>query len=213
MQQNLDLFGAPIGTTPQKPDWVGGKHSIFVSLGASNHTAEERAANDYYATPPEAVEMLMRLETFRDSILEPCVGGGHIARVLEQHGKKVLARDIVDRGFPNTTVADFVACEDKGLDVDVITNPPYNFALDFCKKSLDVIADGCKVALFLKLSFAEGKARRKFFDENPPVRVWVSSSRLTCGKNGVKWDPSAVCYAWWIWVKGCKGPTEMKWFN
>ena len=201
MVNELDFWGNPIKEIPCRSDWVGDKHSIFVSLGSSNHTSKKRAADDYYATPPEAVGMLLKLETFRDRILEPCVGGGHIASMLQQNGKTVLARDIVDRGFPNTTIADFLKCTAKGLEMDIITNPPYNCALEFCQKALEVIAQGCKVAMFLKLT------------ENPPMRVWVSSSRLTCGKNGVQWDPSAVCYAWWIWVKGFKGPTEMKWFN
>ena len=34
----------------EKKDWVGGRASVFKTLGASNHTDHERAWGDYYAT-------------------------------------------------------------------------------------------------------------------------------------------------------------------
>ena len=43
---------------------MGGNQFVFSTLGASNHVADERAANDYYATDPRAVEMLLQMETF-----------------------------------------------------------------------------------------------------------------------------------------------------
>ena len=43
---------------------MAGSSKVFKTLGSSNHTADERAANDYYATDPQAVEMLLALESF-----------------------------------------------------------------------------------------------------------------------------------------------------
>lgn len=51
-------------------------HSVFVTLGASNHTDSERETNDYYATDPVAAEHLLKLETFSHDIWEPACGGG-----------------------------------------------------------------------------------------------------------------------------------------
>ena len=87
----------------------------------------------------------------------------------------------------------------------------------------------------MKLTFLEGKGRKKFFEENPPIRVWVSSSRIPCAKNGEFYRPkknkdgstavnhvgepimvresSATCYAWFVWQKGFKGHPEIRWFN
>ena len=48
----------------EKKDWVGGRASVFKTLGASNHTDHERAWGDYYATEPNATEWLLRLEKF-----------------------------------------------------------------------------------------------------------------------------------------------------
>lgn len=52
-------------------DWTGNKNSIYMTLGASNHTAKEREENDYYATEPAAVELLLELEKFSHYIWEP----------------------------------------------------------------------------------------------------------------------------------------------
>ena len=42
-------------------DWTGNGNSIYKTLGASNHTDEEREVNDYYATPPRATKCLLKL--------------------------------------------------------------------------------------------------------------------------------------------------------
>lgn len=49
--------------------------NIFTTIGASNHSQEERQEHDYYATKPRAVELLLELEDIRPLVLEPCVGG------------------------------------------------------------------------------------------------------------------------------------------
>ena len=96
-----------------------------------------------------------------------------------------------------------------------MTNPPYAFAQEFVEKALSIIADGHKVAMFLKLTFLEGKRRAELFETAPPIRVWVSRSRLKCAKNGdFEHSPgSATCYAWFVWEKGFTGHPEIRWFN
>lgn len=197
-------------------DWIGSKQSTFRTLGASSHSNTEREKNDYYATDPKATEYLCDLVKFNKTILEPAVGGGHIAEVLKNRGYNVICSDIIDRGYPNTHIKDFLAFNDvMTFDVDIITNPPYKFALPFIKKALKIIPNGNKVAMFLKLQFLEGKERKAFYKENPPKYIYVSSSRLTCAINGdfEKTGSSAVCYAWFIWEKGFKGEPVVRWFN
>lgn len=57
-------------------DWTGNSKAIYSCHGASNHSDTEREANDYYATPPSAVEMLLGLEGFSEIIMEPACGEG-----------------------------------------------------------------------------------------------------------------------------------------
>ena len=53
----------------EKKDWVGGRASVFKTLGASNHTDHERAWGDYYATEPKATEWLLKLEQLKNQNL------------------------------------------------------------------------------------------------------------------------------------------------
>ena len=195
-------------------DWTGNSVSMFKTLGASNHADHERQAEDYYATEPKATEWLCKLEHFAGPILEPSCGEGHIAKVLMAHGYEVECRDLVNRGF-GISGKDFLAIDNTTWQGDIITNPPYKFALEFVRKALSIIPNGHKVAMFLKIQFLEGKARRQLFVSNPPKTVWVSSSRLKCAMNG-EFDAvgsSASCYAWFVWEKGYQGDTVVRRFN
>lgn len=198
-------------------DWTGNKNSIYKTLGATNHTNEERQGEDYYATDPKAAELLLQLEKFSENIWECACGEGHLSKVFEKAGYKVKSTDLIDRGFGETGY-DFLKEENTNWDGDIITNPPYKFAQEFIQKSLDIIPDGKKVAMFLKVQFLEGKGRKHMFIANPPKTVYVSSSRLLCAKNAefdkmIANGGSAVAYAWYVWEKGFKGTTELKWFN
>jgi hypothetical protein len=66
------------------------------------------------------------------------------------------------------------------------------------------------------IQFVEGQKRKIFLEKNPIKTIWVSSSRLTCAMDGdfEKYKKSSArCYAWFIWEKGWKGETTIKWFN
>lgn len=195
-------------------DWTGTKQ--FIS--SCNNRKVDSAENDYYATEPKAVEILLQNETFNHYVWECAVGGGHIANVLTNAGYDVKATDIVNRGYPSTEIIDFLQIQKSDISTDfsrdIITNPPYKYAQSFVEKAIELSMDSTKIAMFLKLTFLEGKARRKLFDKCPPKTVYVFSSRVCCGKNG-KFKPSenAVAYAWFIWEKGYRGDTVVKWIN
>lgn len=197
-------------------DWTGNKASIFTTLAASSHSKGERQEHDYYATDPIAVEILLENEKFSEKIWECACGEGHIAKVLEAHGYDVYSSDLIYRGYGDEQSLDFLAYEDEqNIDEDIVTNPPYKFAQEFVEKALGIIAEGHKVAMFLKLQFLEGKSRKEMFKKYPPKVIYVSSSRLNCAKNGEfeKYPSSAVAYAWFVWEKGFKGDPIIKWVN
>lgn len=173
---------------------------------------DDAEANDYYATEPKAVELLLAEETFNNNIWEPCCGEGHISKVLEAHGYDVYSTDLIDRGYGDDTGIDFLKVDFKA-DVDIITNPPYKRAKEFVEKALECVMLGHKVAMLLRLTFLEGQSRRELFRDNPPQTVYVSSARLQCAKNGNFEGKSMVAYAWFVWHKGHYGPTHIKWIN
>lgn len=80
--------------------------------------------------------------------------------------------DLIDRGYGQGGV-DFLQT-DEMWDGDIITNPPYKYAKEFVEHAMNVIPDGRKVFMFLKLQFLEGKARGELFKKYPPKCVYVS---------------------------------------
>ncbi len=186
--------------------------NVFKVLGASNHTERIREQDDWYATDKEIVKILLQNETFDEYILENSVGSGNIADVLIENGYKVKGIDIKDRGWKGTEIINFLEYNEK-WNGDIICNPPYKVALEFAKHSLELIEDGHKLAMLLKIQFLEGKERKKFFEKNPPKYIYVFSYRVKCAKNNdfSKNLSSAVCYCWYLWEKGYKGEPKIKW--
>lgn len=147
-------------------DWKNvGKHGMSLIIGASNVTEGERAERDFYATDPKALEALLKYETFAHKVWEPCVGMGHLSNVMKAHGHEVKESDIVDR--IGNEVIDFLTFPPK-FDGDIITNPPYAMAKECVENAIGCIPEGNKVAMFLKLTFLEGKARKALFKNYPP---------------------------------------------
>ena len=200
-------------------DWTGNAKSIFTCNGASNHSEGERQQHDYYATEPKAVELLLEQECFSPYVWECACGEGHISEVLKAHGYKVKSSDLYNRGYEGTETIDFLTVKKEDIDHDfsrdIITNPPYKYAKEFVEKALEISMNSTKVAMFLKLTFLEGKARKKLFEIAPPKRIYVFSSRVKCAKNGEfeNIGSSAVAYAWYVWEKGYKGDPVIKWIN
>ena len=203
-------------------DWTGNKLAIFVCNGCTNHSELNRVEHDYYATDPKAAELLLEVEPDLENIWECACGEGHLAKVFDNAGKLARATDLIDRGYTPSMFAgygygdfeDFLKIDNKWYG-DIVTNPPYKQAKEFVEKALDLVTEGRKVCMFLKLTFLEGKARKEMFLKYPPKKVYISSSRLSCARNGnfQKESNNAVAYAWFVWEKGYKGKTIVEWFN
>lgn len=188
-------------------------NGVFTTLGASSHASEQRQREDFYATDPQAIEMLLKLETF-NNVWEPACGMGHISEVLKKHGIHGKSTDLINRGYG--TIQDFLCIEVQSWDGDIITNPPFRAASEFVEQSLRIVKPGAKVAMFLRIQFLEGKYRKQLFRNNPPKTIYISSSRINCAKNGdfEKYKVnSAICFCWFVWQKGFKGDSTIKWFN
>ena len=197
-------------------DWSGNANSIYKTLGASNHTDKEREEHDFYATSSIAIDKLyVTGELTCKNIWECTCGEGDLSKRLEDFGYTVKSTDLVDRGYGESGV-DFLA-QTEIFNGDILTNPPYRFSSDFVLKGLDLVEDGHKVFMFLKLTFLEGKKRfDELFSKYPPKKIYVFSQRVLCAKNGdfegmKAGGGSAVAYAWYVWEKGYTGDTVVKW--
>lgn len=197
-------------------DWTGNSRTTYITLGASNHSEKEREKNDYYATDPKALKIFLDKLTkdniqLHKNIWEPACGEGHLSKLLEEEGYKVISSDLIDRGFGTPNI-NFLKT-DKKWKGDILTNPPYKFAQEFVEHSLNILENGCYCIMFLKIQFLEGKARLQFFKKYPLKYIYVNSARQLCAMNGdfEKYKAMAICYCWYIWEKGFTGNPEIRW--
>ena len=187
---------------------------------AGTSTTRERVKDDYYATPYDSTRALLDNVKFYGNFLEPCVGGGHIAEIIKQYypNEVLYAMDLVDRGYPNTLQADYLNYDFINQKFDnIITNPPYSLAQEFLEKSMNILSDAGKIAMFLKIQFLEGAKRRELFKKYPPKYIYVFSKRQNPWRNGSPIDEngkpwsSTMCFAWFVWEKDFNGEPIVRW--
>lgn len=196
-------------------DWTGNRVSIYSTIGASNHTDAIREERDYYATDPIAIDKLLSVEKPTSPIWECACGEGALSERLKKYGYEVYSTDIVERRYKIDKKLDFLSVLSFGktYPCDIITNPPYKYATDFVLHALELIDEGRKVYMFLKVLFLEGKDRyKRIFSVYPPKHIYVASERITCSKNAHDFNGGGVvAYAWFVWEKGYKGETTISW--
>ena len=163
---------------------------------------EERANNDFYATPPEEVKNILQYEKLYGTILDNSCGKGHLIEPVKEEypNNEVIATDLIDRGYGEGGL-NFLSPDYPYTDVDtIIMNPPYGLITEFVTKSLK-IADK-KVLLFAQLQFLESQKRYKhIFSNNQPERIYIYVDRIACAKDG-NWDnagSSSMTYSWIVW--------------
>ena len=198
---------------------------------AGGNPKNDRVDYDFYATDPIAVQKLLTKYAINGSeILEPCVGDGNIAKAINNfytNKRNITGIDIVDRGYPNTIVQDYLTWEtDKKFDC-IITNPPYSLAKEFVEKSMPLLndgydEDGCpngQLIMFLKIQFLEGAKRKELFEKYPPKYIYVFRNRMATWNNGEPLDPNGkrwattMCHAWFCWEKGFEGEPIVRWLD
>ena len=92
----------------------------------------------------------------------------------------------------------------------VITNPPFNLALDFALRGLELAREG--VALLVRSVWLEGAERyRSLFAKHPPAIVAQFVERVPMTKG--RWDPeasTATGYSWFVLSKLAPAPGETR---
>lgn len=138
----------------------------------------------------------------RMKCVEPAAGEGHMAEVLKEYFGEVLCSDVHDYG-KGYRVASYTG---QGLDtlpplsdVDwMITNPPFNGALEFVERALQEVG----VAVLVRIAWLETDTRWPLFTKAMPSAVATFVERCPMVKGC--WDPTAstaTAYAWVVWTK------------
>jgi len=162
-----------------------------------------RSPEDFYITPKIAVVELLRRESFTGYGWECASGSGAISKFFPDIRSSDIRSDETVFGEKGV---DFLKTKRK---VDfIVTNPPFKLMLPFAKHALECAN---KVALFGRIQFLEGVERYRFFQENPPKRIYVFSNRLSCYSNGDGKIGGMMCFCWFIWEKYYSGKPEINW--
>ncbi len=177
---------------------------------------KDRPSDDFYPTPEYVTRALLKREHFNGTIWEPACGAGDMSEVLESHGYDVRSTDLNDHGYGAAGV-DFLT--QTAIDPRIgaiVTNPPFICAEQFIARAL-VLNPG-KVALFLRLSFIEGKRRyRQIFRDHAPARIWAFSGRVTLlpkGNPGGRPKNGFMAFAWYVWDdRRFNRSTELGWIG
>ena len=173
---------------------------------SSTNRGTVREVNDHYDTPAYTIRSLLNNHEIKYPVLEPCAGNLAIANILKSD--EVYTNDI-NPDSPAAMNQDYLQFNERWFNryQTIITNPPFNIALDIIKKSLTDVIDGGEVIMLLRLNFLGSKKRHDFWQEFPPKIIYVLSARPKFINN----KSDSIEYAWFVWEKGynCRH-TELK---
>jgi hypothetical protein len=175
----------------------------------SNRRKNFDTDEDFYPTPKWATISLMNNETFLGKVWEPACGMGHMSEVIKKYNE-CYSSDLIDRGYGE--VVDFLSPSLSTKYDNIITNPPYNLALEFIERSAKL--SNKKYAFLLRIAFLESKKRYdKLYSINPPSTIWMFSNRITFYPYGKEEKSSGTtAYAWFVWDNEKEEKkTEIKW--
>lgn len=176
--------------------------------------AREEHIADYYVTPIKDIEIFLKELNLqidptiwnKVKIIDPCAGGdekhpmSYPTAIKNIYGNcNVNCIDIREDSLAETK-GDYLKQNVKDFKpYIIITNPPFNIALEIIEKALDDVVDGGYIIMLLRLNFLETKARKEFFDKYMPEYIYVHHKRMSFveGKG-----TDSVAYAHFVWHKG-----------
>jgi len=164
-----------------------------------------REKYDHYNTPAYTIRSLLNNHEIKYPVLEPCAGNLAIVHNLKYD--EVFTNDI-NQDSPTATNLDYLQFNEIWYNryKTIITNPPFNIALDIIKKALIDVVNGGEVIMLLRLNFLGSKKRHDFWQQHPPKIIYVLSKRPKFINN----KSDSIEYAWFVWEKGYRGKTEIK---
>jgi len=151
------------------------------------------------------------------TVWEPAANRGYMSSTLAEFCGNVIASDLHDYGvgFPVIDFLDGPTPMEYGAEVSaIITNPPFNKAVEFFNRWKSLESVDC-LAMLLRLSWMEGVNRYNgVFNGHAPAYICPYAERVPIVKERV--DQKAVTqmpYAWFVWDrdKDKYQRTRVKW--
>ena len=181
---------------------------------------EVRRSDDFYPTgQPEAVRGLLARDgdAIRacGSVWEPACGDGALVREIRASGIPCCASDLIDRGCPDSWVADYFSCL-RSRGRAIITNPPFCEinARDghgrWLRHTLDM-PGWDYLALLLSWDWPAARANGlgALLDANPFSYCYLMRWKLDFTGEGSPPQRNA----WFVWRRDWSGRSEFRFMN
>ena len=184
-------------------------------LNGSEMVEHQRHPEDFYPTHPAITKMLLDREELDGNIWEPACGRGDMSQVFIDNGYDVLSTDLIDRGYGEGGI-DFLADDQIsrfGSVDNIITNPPFKFALDFVLQAKKIARK--KICILNETMFLDGiKRYEMWMDKEFPLKtMYQFSGRVVFRKNEVadQSQSGLIPWAWFVFEKGYTGKPTIDW--
>lgn len=192
-------------------------------MSSTNRSSRSRKGSkyDYYVTPVPVIqeELLPALEEeipsiLQGSIIDPCAGGDFIKTEKHPEGRGMSYLEaLYNYGVPLGNIATMDIREDSRASKKgdylktvlpfkpflIITNPPFNLAIEIIKKALDDVEEGGYVVMLLRLNFFGSDKRRDFWRHFMPLYAFIHHKRISFTEDG---KTDSIEYAHFVWKKG-----------
>jgi hypothetical protein len=138
-----------------------------------------------------------------------------MSEVFIDRGSDVLSTELIDRGYgeggidflDDTQISRFGAAD------NVITNPPFRFALDFVLQSKKIARN--KICILNATMFLDGIKRYEMWqDKDFPLKtMYQFAGRVGFRKNEIvdQTEYGLMPWAWFVFEKGYTGDPTIKW--
>lgn len=179
---------------------------------SSTNRNTTRNANDYYITPQDHIKLFWSnwLSNHKDfntmdvQVLDPSAGGDE---KYDMSYPTVLQPSIQDNIYTMDIredskalhIGNYLTSQLMWKPDLIITNPPFNLAMEFINKAIKDITDDGYVIMLLRLNFLGSLKRWGFLQHNMPTEIYVHSKRMSFDPTSSKTD--SIEYAHFVWRK------------
>lgn len=175
-------------------------------------SARDSHVADYYVTPVKNInDFIVNFHkdygSLGNLLLDPCAGGDTInpmsyPTALMNNGYNTIETlDLRSDSLANLPDTDYLKTDISTIMSQpdcIITNPPFNIALEIINKALLDVSIGGYVVMLLRLNFFGSKGRKPFWTHNLPMCCYVHSERMRFLNTG---GTDSIEYMHCVWKK------------